>query len=84
MDTNNTTHEMHIKAFKTNFELAVIFGIIIIIADMIWLAKDVTANGLSFTYVVIAVLMVISFIGTVLVLLRHHDMQIRKLLRRKG
>lgn len=64
--------EEHKRAFLSNFELACEFGVLICIADLLWLAYDIISNGLSITYCLIGIMLLIGLFGTLYVLIRHH------------
>ncbi len=69
---NTQTKKHHIDAFLSNFELACEWSMVVIVADMTWLLHDVIQNGWSLSYVLIFIMMLSGFVGTALVIHRHH------------
>lgn len=62
-----------VRAALTNFELACVAGIAVIIADMTWLAHDILVNGFSTTYGFIGTLMLVGLGSTIGVVIRHNN-----------
>ncbi len=66
------------RAFRTHFEVACIMGIVVIAADMTWLAHDIVINGFSIWYGFIGAGMLIGLIGTLIVVVRHNRWHVKK------
>lgn len=79
MSINGTAR---LEALRSNFELACLFGVIIVVADFIWLCKDISHNGFTLVYGLIGLLMIIGCIGTVFVIVRH-NMVTQRILRKE-
>lgn len=77
------TKRLHTKAFLGNFELACIFGIWICTTDLVWLTHDILSNGLSVWYVVVGFGLIVGNLGTLFVLVRHHQQYFRKLIHKR-
>lgn len=45
-----TNIDLHIKALSSGVELALVSGVVSLGADVLWLAHDVVANGMSVIY----------------------------------
>ncbi len=67
-----------LKASLTNFELACIAGVVIIVSDMTWLAHDIIHNGFSIIYGVIGGGMLIGLLSTIAVIVRHNMVASRR------
>lgn len=69
---NKITKRAIVKASLTNFELVAFAGVVVITADMLWLAHDIVTNGFNAWYGVIGSLMVSGFLSTIAVIVRHN------------
>jgi len=67
-----------IKAIGTNFELSCIFGLIITVADFMWLCHDILTNGFSITYSIIGSFLVIGILGIIFIIYRHNSHLVHK------
>ena len=74
--------QLHTRAFLTNFEMACEFGILITAADVVWLLHDILTNGVSLSYILIGILLLIGLIGLVYVIYRHHLHYTHRLIQR--
>lgn len=61
-----------VRAALTNFELACIAGVTVIIADMTWLTHDIIHNGFSAAYGFIGTMMLVGLVSTIAVIVRHN------------
>lgn len=62
-----------LQALGSYFEMACVFSLVVILADMTWLLHDIIDNGMSIMYGIIGALMVIGFVGTVYVTIAHNQ-----------
>lgn len=74
--------ELHIKAYLTNFEVALEAGILVIIADILWLLHDILVNGLSVYYTSIGLLMSIGLLISIYALYKHHRAYTHRLMKK--
>lgn len=75
-------HKHTIKAVATNFELSCIFGLVITLGDFVWLIHDVIDNGISTTYCVVGMLLIVGMLGLVYIIYRHNISLVRRLNRK--
>lgn len=61
-----------VRAALTNFELAAIAGVAVILADMVWLTHDIVVNGFSVWYGIVGSMMILGLSATVGVIARHN------------
>ena len=69
---NKYVRKAVLKAVLTDFELAAIAGLAVIIADMTWLTHDIVSNGFSGIYAFIGFMMFVGFCATIAVIIRHN------------
>lgn len=72
------TLTLKLQAFRSNFELAMIVSICVIMADMAWLAHDIFHYGLSIWYCVVGTGLFGGLIGSIFILFRHNSLLVRK------
>jgi hypothetical protein len=69
-------HKIVLQAFKTNFELALLCGIIITAADILWLVHDIMQNGWSVWYIGVMCGLSVGLALTVAVMVRHNHLTV--------
>lgn len=67
-----------VKAIGTNFELSCLFGLIITLADFVWLCHDILVNGISVTYCIIGSSLLIGALGIIFIIYRHNSHLVHK------
>lgn len=68
----NIVRKAILKASLTDFELACIAGVMVIVSDMSWLAHDIAVNGFSLSYGFIGFGMLVGLVSTLFVIVRHN------------